>query len=181
MRPSDFLSGTQPQFEVDSPEQRYTKGVKAMRGIVQEQGAVMSLALENNEALFNRNKVLAKENIELRSTIDGLRLTVAKLEAENAILGTPDRRERAYLAHELEGARALIENLTEALKAHMIPELDTDGRKARLEALMKQREEMQLRVIEEPDAPADMVAAAEAAAAEAVADTVRGAGGETGA
>jgi hypothetical protein len=59
------LTGMQPQIEIQDPTASAQQALKAVRGVVAEQGQVMSMALENNAALWATNKQLRATNMQL--------------------------------------------------------------------------------------------------------------------
>lgn len=143
------LLGLRPQIEIESPEAGYVKGMKAVRGIVQEQGQVMSAALENNHNLYHSNKQLKNEKRQLADRVHQLEHENHKLTLEVAALSTPVNRS----LHELEAIckelSAANETMRRELTAQQFPEYDSDARHAAL----AQMKAMAVELKHDPDVP----------------------------
>lgn len=143
------LTGMQPQIEIESPEAGYQKGMKAVRGIVAEQGQVMSLTLENNAALYHTNKQLKAERRQFTDRIRDLEHQNRKLTEEVAALSTPINRSLHELEELCTKLSAMNESLRAELTANQFPEYDTDARQAALKAMQAQSAELKA----DPDVP----------------------------
>jgi hypothetical protein len=136
------LSGLPPQFEVQSSEESLAGVHRFYRLTIREQAQVMSSALQNNYSLWHTNKALRRQNEQLLANIVELRFRVHSLEGEIARLGTPEQ----LTLHDLRDQVTLLTAhnllLKNELTASMIPELDSEGRRAKVAQLIAQEEEL---------------------------------------
>lgn len=141
------LEGLPPQFEVRSEEQALKGAVKQFHGIVREQGQVMSAALSNNESLWNTNKALRTANQVLRDRVAELEAACVTGNAElmrlEAFMKEHGQLEMVTLLEENATLKAQNTDLRTEMIRQLTPELDTDARKAKLEALAAQRVELE--------------------------------------
>lgn len=136
------LAGLEPAIETISPEEAARREAKAMRGIVREQGQVMSAALENNHSLYHTNKKLRRENEQLKTEVTTLATRCAQLNTELVKLSTPIN----CTLHELQERNQFLESANKELRTELIkqlhPELESEQRKQALERVKKQQEEL---------------------------------------
>lgn len=83
----------QPQIEIQDPTASAQQALKAVRGVVAEQGQVMSMALENNAALWATNKQLRATNMQLAAL-------TASQKRELEFLRTAENQNLAMCIHE---------------------------------------------------------------------------------
>jgi hypothetical protein len=132
---------------------KYARGIKAVQGVVREQGQVMAAALDNNRSLWETQK-------RLKATIDQLTATCHRLEREKnaalaevarwqdelqATIGRHNQTEHGTVVELQEEVRRLTatnQDLVKALTADLQPELDSDQRKALLAEIKKRHAEL---------------------------------------
>jgi peptidoglycan hydrolase CwlO-like protein len=138
---------------VSDAASKYARGIKAVQGVVREQGQVMAAALDNNRSLWETQK-------RLRATIETLQGTCQRLEREKnkalaevarwqdelqVTIGRYNQTEHGTVVELQEEVRKLTaanKALASALSADLMPELDSDGRKALLQELKAQHAEL---------------------------------------
>lgn len=141
MRPSDALGGLPPQFEIRTEAEKWQGAQKQTQAAMREQGVMASMALSNNRALWETNKVL-RQKLEL-VTETSRRLEHERNEFKRQLDAIPvDVQERAALQAQNDELRRANMALRDALAGSLIPEIDTDTRRAEMERLAKQRQEL---------------------------------------
>lgn len=141
MRPASLLSGLPPQFEVRTEAEKWQGAFKAAQGAIREQGQVMSAALDNNRSLWETNKRLRSERLELIATC--ARLERERNDAQRALSAIPaDVQERAALQLENAMLKQAVAMLREELVRTVTPELNSDQLRERLAELKKQAGEL---------------------------------------
>lgn len=134
-----------PVIETISPEESAKRGMNAMRKVVTEQGQVMSAALENNHNLYHTNKKLRIDLQRAESELRSLRAANASLSAEVERLNElthPNDEEFAAMKAYCERTEAANKALREEMVRQLHPELDTEARKAALDAMKTQKREI---------------------------------------
>ena len=140
-RPSESLAGLPPQFSIRTDAEKWQGALKETRANMREQGEVMTAALSNNRALWETNKRLRQERVDLIATC--ARLEHERNEALNTLNAIPaDVKDRILLQQENEQLLEANRVLKHELSATMIPEMDTDTRRAERKRLVEQAEEL---------------------------------------
>lgn len=136
------LAGMQPSIEVISPEEASKRAVKAVQGIVREQGQVMSAALENNHALWHTNKRLRREHESMKQQLAALEVRYAALKSERDQLATPTHLSLKQL--EVQNQRLVEQNraLMDEMMWQLRPELDEKQRDEALQRVKQQHAEL---------------------------------------
>lgn len=142
MRPADHLTGLPPQFEIRTEAEKWQGAFRAAQGAIREQGEVMSAALDNNRSLWETNKKLRAERVDLLATC--ARLERERNDYRAKLLAIPsDVQARAAVMAENERLQKGITEMRNLLARSLMPELNTDQLRAELERVKKQEEEIQ--------------------------------------
>jgi regulator of replication initiation timing len=135
------IPGLPPQFEMKTEGEKWQGAFKAAQGAIREQGQVMSAALDNNRSLWETNKKLRRERMDILETC--ARLERERNDLERKLADIPgDVQERAALQNENNALRSANATLRAELGRMLTPELDTDALRARMEDLKKQGAEL---------------------------------------
>lgn len=136
------LEGMPTQFEAPSTADGYARGIKAVQGIVKEQGQVMAMALDNNQNLWNTNKRLRSELEQAKNAADRATLRANVLQQSLDRLATPDAVELTELRERVRVLEQANTFYRDEMTRQLDPGLDTDQRKAALEALKQQKNDL---------------------------------------
>lgn len=135
------IPGLPPQFEMRTDGEKWQGAFKAAQGAIREQGQVMSAALDNNRSLWETNKKLRRERMDILETCARLERERNELQAKMEsipaeVLG------RSELQNENDQLRDANATLRAELARMLTPELDSDALRARMEELKKQGAEL---------------------------------------
>lgn len=142
MRPADLLGGMPHQFEIRTEAEKWQGAFKAAQGAIREQGEVTSAALENNKSLWETNKKLRAERLEILATC--ARLERERNDYRTKLLAIPsDVQARAAVMAENAQLRKAVQEMRSLLARSLMPELNTDQLRAELERVKAQETEIQ--------------------------------------